>query len=245
MTAAFLQILSLGLTFVGGGNGEMGKGSFLYQPAYSTEDFRLVPVRPYLPQPGDIFLASDRGFVACASHWMVGAPGVHHSGIVFGRPDGRLAILEAGPYNTLHVEVLDVQKHLRGHEKRGEKAWIRQRRVPLTPEQSTQLTAWAVAQEGKRFALIRLGAQLTPFRSRGPLRTYFVGGPHGERGSYICSELVIEACVAARLVDPACMRPAATYPRDIFMDGSKNPFLNRHLDLSPGWFPPARWVSCP
>ena len=245
MTVAFLQILSLGFTCAAGDNPAAVVGSVLYQPAYCTDDVRLAPARPYLPQPGDIFLASDRGFGARAVHWMVGAPGVEHSGIVFARPAGSLAILESGPYNTLRVRTLDVLPHLQCHEQRGERVWIRQRRVPLAPEQSARLTAWALAQDGKRFALARLGAQLTPFRSRGPLRTCYLGGPHGERRSYFCSELVMESCVAAGLVDPACARPAATYPRDLFMDSSKNPYLNRHLDLSPGWFPPARWTSCP
>jgi len=245
MIATCLQILSLGLTCVVGDNLAPVAGSFVYQPAYCTEDVWLAPARPYCPQPGDIFLASDRGLIARAAHWLVGAAGVHHSGIVFARPDGTPAILEAGPYNTLWGQTVDVLDHLRGHEKRGEKVWIRQRRVPLTPEESVRLTAWALAQDGKPFAVVRLGAQLTPLRSRGPLRTCFVGGPHGERRAYFCSELVVESCVAAGLVDPASVRPAATYPRDLFMDRSNNPYLNRHLDLSPCWFPPARWASCP
>jgi hypothetical protein len=245
MTAAFLQLLSLGLACAAGDHPAAVVGSFLYQPAYCTGDVRRGPARPYLPQPGDIFLASDRGLIARAGHWLVGAAGVHHSGIVFARPDGSLAILEAGPYNTVRVGASDALPHLRGHERRGEKVWIRQRRVPLTGEQSARLTAWALAQDGKPFAVVRLGAQLTPFRSHGPLRTYIVGGPHGERRRYFCSELVMESCVAAGLVDSAGARPAATYPRDIFMDRSKNPYLNRHLDLPPCWFPPARWASCP
>ena len=245
MTGAWFPILSLGLLCGAGDDPALVAGSFLYQPAYCTDDVWLAPARPYVPQPGDIFLASDRGRIARAGHWVVGGAGVHHSGIVFARPDGDMAILEAGPYNTIRVQTLDVLTHLRGHEERGEKVWIRQRRVPLTPEQSERLTCWALAQEGKPFAVVRLGAQLTPFRSRGPLRTYFVGGPHGERRAYYCSELVVESCVAAGLVDPACARPAATYPRDLFMDCSNNRFLNRHFDLSPCWFPPARWASCP
>ena len=156
-----------------------------------------------------------------------------------------MAILEAGPYNTIRVRTLDVLPHLRCHEARGEKVWIRHRRVPLTPEQSARLTTWALAQEGKLFAVVRLVGQLSPFRSRGPLRTRFVGGPHGERRAYYCSELVVESCVATGLVDPARARPAATYPRDLFMDNSKNLFLNRHFDLSTCWFPPARWASYP
>jgi hypothetical protein len=86
---------------------------------------------------------------------------------------------------------------------------------------------------------------MTPFRSRGPLRTYVMGGPHGERSSYFCSELVMESCVAAGILDPATTRPAATYPRDLFFDGSINVYLNKHLNLSAGWNPPARWTSRP
>src|SRR5262249_58161681 len=112
---------------------------------------------------------------------------------------------------------------------RGEKVWIRQRRVPLTPGQSARLTTWALAQDGKPFAVVRLGAQLTPFRSRGPLRTRFAGGPHGERRAYYCSELVVESCVAAGLVGPACARPAAAPPRGPFMGGFQNPFLKPPL----------------
>jgi hypothetical protein len=245
MPAAFLPILSLALACAAGDHPASGATSVLFRPAYCTDDVWLAPARAYLPQPGDIFLASDRGFLARAGHWLVGAAGVEHSGIVFARPNGSLAILEAGPYNTIRVRALDALRHLRCHEERGERVWIRQRRVPLTPEQSARLTAWALAQDGKRFALVRLGAQLTPFRSRGPLRTSLVGGPHGARRTYFCSELVMESCVAAGLVDPASVRPAATYPRDLFMDRSNNPYLNRHLDLSPCWFPPARWASCP
>src|SRR5215210_1207441 len=110
---------------------------------------------------------------------------------MFARPDGSPAVLEAGPFNGLRVETLDPLLLLRGHEQRGEKVWVRQRRVPLTPEQSCRLTTWALAQEGRRFAAGRMLAQLTPFRSRGPLRTYYLGGPHGERSSYFCAELVM------------------------------------------------------
>jgi hypothetical protein len=117
--------------------------------------------------------------------------------------------------------------------------------VALTPEQSCRLTAFALAQDGKRFALARLAGQLTPFRSRGPLRTWFVGGPHGDRRGYFCSELVCEACVAAGLLQPERTRPAATYPHDLFYGRSLNPFIDRHLDVNAGWEPPARWTDCP
>jgi hypothetical protein len=95
-----------------------------------------------------------------------------------------------------------------GYEPRG--VWIRQRKTPLTHEQNECLTAFAMRQDGKWFALPRLGRQLTPFRTRGPLRTYWMGQPHGgDRRSYFCSELVTESLVAAGLVDPAKARPGA------------------------------------
>src|SRR5262249_59181499 len=95
MTAAILAILSLGLTCAAG-DLPVAAGSFLYQPAYCTDDVWLAPARPYLPQPGDLFLASDRRLIAPAGPWAVGAAGVHHSGILFARPDGSPAHPEAG-----------------------------------------------------------------------------------------------------------------------------------------------------
>ena len=107
------------------------------------------------------------------------------------------------------------------------------------------LAAFAAAQDGKRFALIRLGAQLTPLRSRGPLRTFVMGKPDANRCSYFCSELVMNACVAAGLLDPRRTRPAATYPHDLFYDHSFNLFNALFLRLARCWEPPARWTSCP
>jgi hypothetical protein len=125
-----------------------------------------------------------------------------------------------------------------------ERVWIRRRCVPLTAEQSAALTEFALNADGKRFALWRMFGQLTPFRSRGPLRTQYVGGPHGDRSSYFCSELVTEACVAAGLLDPVTTRPAAMYPRDLFFGRSRNTYIDCHLDMS-AWDPPARWTLCP
>jgi hypothetical protein len=142
------------------------------------------------------------------------------------------------------VRCLDLLPHLKEYADVG-KVWIRRRCVPLTPEQSACLTAFALKAEGKRFALPRLAGQLTIFRSRGPLRTYFVGGPHGERASYFCSELVTEACVAAGLLEAERTRPAATYPRDLFFGRSYNPFIDKHLDVNAWWEPPARWTDHP
>jgi len=221
-----------------------GTGSYLYQPAFHIDDCLRGPAEPYLPKPGDIMLRLDNSVFWRVTHAMAFAFDPNGSGIVFARPDGSLAILEAGPNDTRWVGTLDMLPHLKEYADTG-RVWIRRRCVPLTPEQSCRLTAFAMAQDGKRFALGRLAGQLTPFRSRGPIRTYFVGKPRGERWSYFCSELVCEACVAAGLLDPKRTRPAATYPRDLFYGKSINPFIDKHLDVNLWWHPPARWTDRP
>jgi hypothetical protein len=218
--------------------------SFLYQPAFEMNQLRRLPAEAYVPQPGDIMLRLDRSIFWRVTHYMALAFDPNGSAIVFARPDGSLGILEAGPNDTLWVRTLDLLPHLQEYAAEG-RVWIRKRKCPLTPEQSAKLTAFALAQDGKRFALIRLGGQLTPFRKRGPLRTRFVGKPCGNRRSYYCSELVTEACVAAGLLDPERTRPSATYPHDLFYGRSWNPFIHKHLDINAGWHPPARWTDQP
>ena len=145
--------------------------SYLYQPAYKIDDCLHGPAEVYVPQPGDIYLTTDHLLLAKVGHRLALSGPPHHSGIVFTRPDGTLAMLEAGPFNGLWVETLDLMSVLNGHEKYQEKVWVRRRRIPLTPEQSAALTAWATAQDGKRFAVFRLMKQVTIFRDRGPIRT--------------------------------------------------------------------------
>jgi hypothetical protein len=219
-------------------------GSFLYQPAFCIDDALRGPAEAYLPQPGDIMLRMDHSVFWRVTHYMALAFDPNGSGIVVARPDGSLAVFEAGPNDCMWVRTLDLLPHLKEYADSG-RVWIRKRCVPLTPEQSCRLTAFAVANEGKHFALQRLGVQLTPFRTRGPLRTWVIGRPYGHRISYFCSELVCEACVAAGLLDPDRTRPSATYPCDLFFGRSFNPFIDRHLDVNAGWHPPARWTDFP
>jgi len=239
-----LYSVLLAATFPASAEAAVGGGSFLYRPAYCLDDVLRGPAEAYLPQPGDIMLRMDGSIFWRVTHYMALAFDPNGSGIVVARPAGSLGVLEAGPNDTMWVRTLDLLPHLQEYAAEG-KVWIRKRRVALTPEQSCQLTAFALAQEGKRFALQRLGVQLTPFRTRGPLRTYFLGRPHGERRSYFCSELVCEACVAAGLLDPDRTRPSATYPYDLFFGRSLNLFINCHLDINEGWYPPGRWTGCP
>ncbi len=217
--------------------------SYLYHPAFAIDYELREPTVPYCPQPGDLFFCTDHQLWAKVGHRAAGTGAPQHSGLVFARPDGRLALLEGGPHNSLRCCILDLVPELQSYAVK-DRVWVRRRCVPLTAEQSSRLTAFALANEGKRFAAVRLLGQLTPLRSRGPLRTQYLGGPHGDRSSYFCSELVTEACVAAGLFDPTTARPAATYPRDLFFGRSRNRYLDRHLDLS-AWDPPARWTLCP
>ncbi len=127
-------------------------GSFLCQPAFSRDWEVRGPLEPYVPQPGDIFLSSDQRLWFRWGHLIAGANGVHHSGIVFARPDGELGLIEAGPFNKTRVEVMNPYDHMAAHAAVGDRVWVRRRRCPLTPEQSARLTAFACAQEGKPFA---------------------------------------------------------------------------------------------
>lgn len=228
------------------GSGQpMPPGSYLWQPCYEI-DFELRgPTRPYIPQPGDIVLSTDTSKFWKIMHNLAGTSHPTHSMIVFAMPDGSMGILEGGPHDTMKCRILEALPHMYSYEKEG-RVWARRRAAPLSPEQSARLTEFALAANMRDFALGRLAEQLTPFRNRGPLRTAFVGKPHGlERSSYYCSELVTEACVYAGLLSAETTRPSATYPRDLYLDRSINPYINKHLKLYPCWDPPARWTSFP
>jgi hypothetical protein len=217
---------------------------YLYQPAFCIDHELRAPAVPYVPQPGDIMLRLDTNKFWRVTHWMALAFDPNGSAIVFARPDGSMAILEAGPNDTMWVRTLDMASHLKEYADLG-RVWVRRRTVPLTPDQSARLTEFALKADGKRFALHRLGIQLTPFRTRGPLRTWVVGKSKPNRLAYFCSELVCESCIAAGLLDPERTRPSATYPNDLFFGKSYNLFINRHLDINAGWHPPARWTDRP
>jgi hypothetical protein len=215
--------------------------SFLYDPSYCLDEILRGNARAYVPQPGDIMLATDKNRFWKITHDLAFAFEPHNSAIVVRRRDGSLGTLEAGPNDTIWVNISPMLPHLKEYSDKGP-VWIRKRKCALTPEQDACLTEWAERQVGKRFALGRLGLQLTPFRDRGPFRTEFLGKPHGERKSYFCSELVLESCVWAGLIDHETARPSASYPHDLFFDHSHNRYINKHVPLVHDWDPPARWL---
>ena len=212
------------------------QGSFLCQPAFKIDHEIRSPVEPCVPQPGDIMLRLDNSVFWRVTHYMALAFDPNGSGLVVARKDGSLCVLEAGPFDTMWVRRLDLLPHLKGYADIG-RVWIRRRKTPLTAEQSRLLAEFAERADGKRFALGRLGLQLTPFRKRGPLRTCFVGKPVGDQASYYCSELVTEALCAAGILDPERTRPSATYPNDLFFGRSYNLYIDKHLDINCAWQP--------
>jgi hypothetical protein len=229
--------------------------TYLYQPAFCLDYELRLPACPYIPQPGDIYLTTDQWWIAKWGHKLAHSGAPHHSGVVVALPNGRLALLEGGPFHSWDpaglLDLIPALIHYRGTER----IYIRQRAVPLTPEQSCRLTAFAMAAQGRPFAQWRMIAQAGPFTVKGPLRTSHFGlaraacfepdNPEPRmRRNYFCSELATEALVAAGLLDPVTTRPTAMFPRELFFGTSEDRYIKKHLDMSE-WLPPARWTECP
>jgi hypothetical protein len=213
---------------------------YLYRPAYDLQLEPRFPAVAYAPQPGDVLLLSDTNkfWTTLYRIGLSGKPG--HCGVVVTMPDGRLGAFEAGYNDTPWTRLTPLDYRI--NEYHGT-VWVRTREVPLTPEQDRRLTEFAVAGKDTRYALARFAAQLTPLRTRGPVRTFFVPHPRGIGARYHCSDAVIEALLYAGLIDARTARPAATYPQDMFYDRSWNPYLDRHPPLANGWAPPGLWTA--
>ncbi|HEY7159351.1 MAG TPA: hypothetical protein VH575_35730 [Gemmataceae bacterium] len=188
----------------------------------------------YVPRPGDIVLYAHDSLRSRFLYTLAHTGKPYHAGIVVNLPDGRPAILEAGPYDLITVYLMDALPRFRTHEGT---IWVRRRRVPLTAEQSARLTAFALEQTGKRFALFRVVLEATPLRVHGPLRRRLLGSSRIDRQRWFCSELVIAALAVVGVVDPHTIKPNTVYPRDLFYD--------RPFDLKPCWEVPRRWTCEP
>ena len=124
--------------------------------------------------------------------------------------------------------------------------WIRQRKAPLTPEQSACLTEFALAQEGKPFALGRLAR--TAVRLPQPR-----AAPDGMEGKAIrpgplCLLLlrVGDGGTGGGRGDRCGNRPTVgDVPAGHFFRLVAQPVSQRHFDLSGCWYPPARFTGCP
>src|SRR5271170_5397737 len=74
--------------------------TFLYQPAFCLDHELRLPACPYLPQPGDIYMTTDQWWIAKWGHKLARSGAPHHSGVVVALPNGRLALLEGGPFHS-------------------------------------------------------------------------------------------------------------------------------------------------
>jgi hypothetical protein len=195
-------------------------------------------IEPYVPHEGDLVLFDDHNPTWKFLYHMVGSDLPDHSGIIFTLPDGRLALLEAAPDDGklagLYVRLLLVAPRL--HQFQGT-LYIRRLKQPLGKERSAQLTEFALAQEGKRYAVCRMLLQGTPFRCRTGLRAKLFGHTYMymDRCSWFCSELVVAAGTAAGLFDPHIHQANRMYPRDMLYDD--------HYDLSGTWYPAGVWMA--
>ncbi|QVL32921.1 hypothetical protein KIH39_03110 [Telmatocola sphagniphila] len=215
---------------------------FTWQPAYSIDKQARPPLNAYQPQAGDIILYSDTNFVWTLLYLIARTqPVPGHAGLVVKMPDGEMGILEAGYNDKPITKVTPITK--RFYEYKGT-IWIRKRKSPIGETESNALTHFAYSVAEHPYAIGRFALQLTPFRSRGLLRTNYLGKPKGLQGRYMCAEIVLEALVYAGLLSAESTRPAATYPTDMFYDKSPIPYINKNLNLSSmGWEIPAMWTA--
>ncbi len=212
---------------------------YLYQPAFDIEPLVRMPATLYLPQPGDIVLMSDTNRLWTLMYRLgfTGKPG--HAGMVVLMPDGQLGFLEAGYDDSPWTRVTPLDFRLNHYPGT---VWVRPRCTPLTVEQNQRLTEFAMAMDNTRYAVARFMLQTTQFKTRGPLRTFFLGRPRGISDRMYCGEAIIEGLVYAGVIDGRTARPRATYPQDLFYDESRNIYINRHPPLAGGWAPPSLWT---
>lgn len=213
----------------------------LYQPSHDLDKPMLLPAREYQPQPGDVLIMSNTNLAWEVMYKLAftGAPG--HAAIVVRLPCGKIGILEAGIGETMWTHCAPCEERLNNYPGT---IWVRRRKTQLTECENKLLTDFAEQARGSRYDLVGLARQITPFRTRGPIRTFFIGKPHGAGRKYFCAEAVLEALVYAGLLDAETTRPSATYPKDLFFDESPNLYIKRHPPLACGWDPPALWTPC-
>jgi hypothetical protein len=183
--------------------------------------------RPYIPREGDLIFFDDHSPYWTALFAWAGTGAPLHVGMVVKRYNGSLAVLEAGPDDSVWVTIQPVGPRLLQFDKDYQGTiTIRPCKKELSAKRSRALTQFAEAQEGKSYAVIRLLLQGTPFRSRGLVGELLWASTELERWSWICSELVVAAGTVAELF-PSRVKATATYPNDIVN--------NKRHDLSKIW----------
>jgi hypothetical protein len=210
------------------------QAGYYYQPVQADDGSWHIQVLPYLPMPGDMLLFDDHNKTVTFLYEVVGSGPPLHSAMIFARPDGTPALLEAGPNFIPHVFILEPLPRMRAYHG---SVMIRRPRQPLSPDQSANLTRFALSQEGKDYALMRLFLQGTPIRCRTGLRKQVFARTCLDRHRWTCSELAVAAGVSAGLLDRRRFPANAMYPRDVCYD--------EHYDLSTAYNAPVLWSESP
>jgi hypothetical protein len=190
-------------------------------------------VVPYLPREGDLIFYDDHSVMWTKLFALAGSGPPLHMGVVVRKPDGAWAVLEAGPDDGLSVELRDLVPRLHQFQKTYQGTiTIRRCKAELTAKQSAALTKFAQDQVGKRYAVLRLLQQGTPFRVRGAMEA-LLAGTTVDRSSWICSELAVAAVTVAGVVDARVVPANVAYPRDL-VDNARYP-------LGSAWHDAQEW----
>ena len=222
MTATLISLVLLAA--VGQRGGEAKDSGFVAPPSTRTE--KAIP-RPYVPKEGDLIFFDDHNPFWTALFLWAGTGPPLHVGIVVKKEDGALAVLEAGPDDTIWVTIQDVNVRLHKFQEEYQGTiTIRRCKKDLGKEKSEALASFAKAQDGKMYAIARLLIQGTRFRNRGPIRELFLARTDLDCSTWICSELVVAAGTVAGLF-PDTVKSNVTYPLDLVN--------NRRHDLSRVW----------
>ncbi len=207
------------------------RSSFLFKMTETNAPHRG---ERYQPQPGDILLFDDHSELTVKIYRWVGTDGPLHAAVVFRKPDGTLATLEAGTNAVMKVFNFDLEPRLQDFDGT---ILVRRLHKPMSGEQVRRHAEFAQAQEGKRYAIGRLALQGTPLRPRGSWLAPYFGRTVVDRERWICSELVVASLVVAGVFDVDDYPANVMYPRDLCYD--------ERFDLSPHYEAPAMWYPRP
>ncbi|MBY0228422.1 MAG: SUMF1/EgtB/PvdO family nonheme iron enzyme, partial [Gemmataceae bacterium] len=191
----------------------------------------------YVPAEGDLVFFDDRNPAWTALFTLAGTGPPLHMGIVVKRLGGGMAILEAGPDDTVWVSLQEAGTRLRQFARDFPKGavTIRRCRKALGKKESAALSRFAARQDGKRYAVLRLLAQGTLVCARHLLRPW-MARTHLDRDAWFCSELAVAGATVAGLVGKEI--PANTvYPADLADD--------RRFKLGATWHPAMTWKPSP
>src|SRR5438552_2268136 len=111
--------------------GPVDGAGYLDQPAYAIDHCVRLPQVPYEPQPGDLFFSITNTRLYSAGHRISGAGQPSHCGTIFRRPDGSMAMLEAGTFDVPVITAPDLISVLVAYVNRA-RVWVRPRGVPPT-----------------------------------------------------------------------------------------------------------------